>query len=101
VKDAEITDAVRRFRKAIHAYEELERDLEQARRSIAEAAARFPALARAHRLFTQAGRSLEVIGAAVADVPGLVEELEEGQERLARLKTLAERHGIAVRYDFL
>jgi ABC-type transporter Mla subunit MlaD len=99
MKGGEITRAVRRFGKAVAAYEELVRALEQARRSVAEAAPRYPALARAERLFEQAARSLEVIGAAVADVPGLAGELEEEQQRLARLRALAERHGIEIRYD--
>ena len=96
-KQAEIQGAVRRFRRAVRAYEELERDLEQARRTVAEAADRYPALARAQRCFERAAESLEVIGAAVADVPGLASELEEEWQRLDRLKALAERHGIEVR----
>ena len=98
MKEIERNSAVRRFQKAIQAYAELERELEQARRSMAEGARRYPALARVHLLFGQAALRLEVIGNAVADVPGLVGELEEGQERLAHLRRLAERHGIEVRY---
>ena len=99
MKEGEITGAVRRFRQAVHAYGELSRDLEQARRNVEEAAGRYPALGPAQRLFERATRWLEMIGAAVADVPGLAEELEEEQLRLTRLRTLAERHGIEVRYD--
>ena len=100
MKEIEIGGAVRRFQRAIQAYAELERELEQARRNVAEVAGRYPALARAHQLFGRAAVRLEVIGAAVADVPGLVGELEEGQQRLAHLRRLAEQHGISVRYDF-
>jgi DNA repair ATPase RecN len=99
VKGVEITRAVRRFQRAVNAYEELERALEQARQSVEAAAGLYPALERARRLFELAAQSLEVIGAAVADVPGLAGELEEEQQRLTRLRALAERHGIAVRYD--
>jgi DNA repair ATPase RecN len=99
--EAELRSAVRRFQKAVDAYEELERALEQARRNVAEAADRYPALARAERCFEQAARSLTVIGAAVAEVPGLASEVEEGRQRLDHLKALAERHGIEVRWDRL
>ena len=100
MKEVEISGAVRRFQKAVAAWSELERDLEQARRSVAEAAERYPALARAQQLFGRVALRLEVIGAAVADVPGLAGELQEGQERLAHLRRVAEKHGIAVRYDW-
>ena len=99
MKGAEIDGAVRRFQKAVDAWAELERDLAQAERSLAEARERYPALARAHRLFGRVLDRLEVIGAAVADVPGLAGELQEEQARLARLRKLAARHGISVRYD--
>jgi hypothetical protein len=99
VKEVEIICAVRRFHKAIAAYGELERDLARARQSLAEVAERYPALALAHRLFERAAQSLQVIGAAVADVPGLAGELALEQQRLTRLRTLAERSGIPVRYD--
>jgi hypothetical protein len=101
LREIEIYGAVRRFQRAIQAYAELERELEQARRSVAEAAGRYPALGRAQQLFGRASHRLEVIGAAVADVPGLVGELEVGQLRLAQLRELAELHGIEVRYDFM
>jgi len=91
MRQAEITHAVQRFQKAVDAYGELERDIEQARRNVAEVADRYPALARAHRLFERAARSLEVIGAAVADVPGLASELQ-----LARLDPLDESDGSEV-----
>jgi hypothetical protein len=100
LRERDIHGAVRRFQRAIHAYSELERELELARLSVAEAAGRYPALARAQRLFGRAALRLEVIGAAVADVPGLVGEVEEGQQRLTHLRILAEQHGIEVRYDF-
>ena len=99
MKDAEIDGAVRRFQKAIDAWAELERDLAQAERSLRDAAERYPALGRAQQLFGRALLRLEVIGAAVADVPGLAGELQEEQERLAQLRRLAARHGISVRYD--
>jgi len=94
VREAEITHAVQRFRKAVDAYGELERDIEQARRNVAEVADRYPALARAQRLFERAARSLEVIGAAVADVPGLASEL-----RLIRPYPPDESDGSEVRHD--
>jgi hypothetical protein len=97
MKESEIHGAVRRFQKAIQAYAELERELELARLDVAAAAGRYPALARAHRLFGRVALRLQVIGSAVADVPGLVGELEEGQQRLAHLRRLADRHGIEVR----
>jgi hypothetical protein len=100
LRGSEIHGAVRRFQRAIQAYAELERELEQARLSVAAAAERYPALARAQQLFGRAALRLEVIGAAVADVPGLVGEVEEGQQRLTHLRLLAEQHGIEVRYDF-
>jgi len=99
MRDREIASAVRRFRRAIAAFEALERELEQARRHVADAAGRYPGLAPTERLFARAARWLEVIGAAVADVPGLAEELEGEQQRLTSLRTLALRHGIEVRYD--
>ena len=101
MKEVEIRDTVRRFQQAIQAYAELERELEQARLNVAEAAERYPALARAHQLFRRAALRLEVIGAAVADVPGLVGEVEERQQRLVHLRRLAERHGLEVRYHGL
>ncbi len=97
--EMEIHGAVRRFQRAIHAYSELEHELEQARRNVAEAAGRYPALAPAHRLFGRVALRLEVIGAAVADVPGLVGVVERGQQKLTHLRILAERHGLEVRYE--
>jgi hypothetical protein len=94
-----IHQAVRRFQIGIDAYSDLERNLAQARRSVAGLAEHFPALAGTDRLFEKAARSLDLIGAAMADVPGLAEELDSEQQRLGRLKALAERHGIDVRYD--
>jgi hypothetical protein len=97
--EMEVHGAVRRFQRAIHAYSELEHELEQARRNVAEAAGRYPALAPTHRLFARVARHLELIGAAVADVPGLVCVVEKKQLKLTHLRILAERHGIELRSD--
>lgn len=42
---------------------------------------------------------LEIVGDALACVPGLVEELKNGRQVVAQLRRQAAEHGIVIRYD--
>jgi hypothetical protein len=102
MRGREIERAVRNFSRAIDAYGRLERDLEEVRRSLDDLALRFPALGRTGALvdrFERIEQDLEVIGVAVAEVPGLASELGLERERFLRIKELVERQGLVVRLD--